>query len=187
MMETFIQGNVYPYQQRIEELEAETIRLRSRVSEVVAEANASYAEASGFRDILMSICALLELPRSESGPCDDVNAYEQVIEGLKDDLARTETERVEHSTARYKAEADLQRMTMDRDSWRREFDLYAKAWLRELGGKLVPKSHRIDALVVTTRQMKETHDRLVREEAERRRAADVAEYGPFVARGAANG
>lgn len=65
MIENFIQGNVYPYQQRITELEAETERLsfelkattneleianavierlKARVNEVIAEANATYAE-----------------------------------------------------------------------------------------------------------------------------------------------
>lgn len=38
----------------------------------------------------------------------------------------------------------------DAATWKRELEMYDKAWLRELGGKLIPKSHRIDALALTT-------------------------------------
>jgi hypothetical protein len=77
---------------------------------------------------------------------------------------------------------ELADMTRQRDAWKREAEMYAAAWQRELGGRLVPKTHLIDALVLTTRRMREERDRLVREDAERRRAGDVAEYGPFVER-----
>jgi hypothetical protein len=49
-----------------------------------------------------------------------------------------------------RAEAACATAEKDRDEYRREFEMYARAWLRELGGKLIPKSHRIDALVLTT-------------------------------------
>lgn len=45
------------------------------------------------------------------------------------------------------------------DDWKRSAEMFSRAWLRELGGKLIPKSHFIDALVLTTRQMKERADR----------------------------
>jgi hypothetical protein len=45
------------------------------------------------------------------------------------------------------------------DDWKRTAEMYARAWLRELGGKLVPKAHFIDALVLTTRQMRERAER----------------------------
>jgi hypothetical protein len=63
-------------------------------------------EVDLYTDILRSICGLLELPHSESGPCDGVGYYTRAIENLQVDLARTEAERVEHSRARYKAEAE---------------------------------------------------------------------------------
>ena len=37
------------------------------------------------------------------------------------------------------------------DSWRREFNMYRSAWVRELRGPYRQKSHDIDALVLTTR------------------------------------
>lgn len=46
--------------------------------------------------------------------------------------------------------------------WQHEFNMYRRAWLRELGGKLIPKSHDIDAFVLTTRRMREELERLRR-------------------------
>ncbi len=43
--------------------------------------------------------------------------------------------------------------------WKREFDMYRRAWIRELGGRLIPKTHEIDALVLTTRQLREDTQR----------------------------
>jgi hypothetical protein len=67
-------------------------------------------EVDLYTDILRSICGLLELPHSESGPCDGMGYYTRAIEGLQVDLAKTEADRVEHSTARYKAEAEVERL-----------------------------------------------------------------------------
>jgi len=74
----------------------------------------------------------------------------------------------------------IEGLAKDRDEWKRDRQMFADAWLRELGGRVINKHHLIDALVLTTRDMKFTHDRLVREEAERKRAGLVAEYGPYV-------
>lgn len=45
------------------------------------------------------------------------------------------------------------------EDWRHEFNLYRTAWLRELGGKLIPKRHDIDAFVLTTRALRERAER----------------------------
>ncbi len=43
-----------------------------------------------------------------------------------------------------------------------DFNMYVNAWLREVG-RTFPKSHLIDALVVTTRDLKRKADRFDRE------------------------
>ncbi len=43
----------------------------------------------------------------------------------------------------------------DAASWKREFEMYARAWERELGPIGYRKRHRIDALVEATRRQKE--------------------------------
>ncbi len=80
-------------------------------------------------------------------------------------------------------ERDPQEMT--RDEMIREIkDLrlsvyrYSNAWLRELGGKVLPKSHFIDSLVLTTRWMRERSDRLAVIEAMQKYALLEQEYGP---------
>lgn len=74
----------------------------------------------------------------------------------------------------------IEGLQKDRDGWKCDRQMFVDAWLRELGGRVINKRHLIDALVLTTREMKTTHDRLVKEEAERKRAHLAAEYGPYV-------
>lgn len=45
------------------------------------------------------------------------------------------------------------------EDWRHAFNMYRTAWLRELGGKLIPKRHEIDAFVLTTRALRERAER----------------------------
>lgn len=42
--------------------------------------------------------------------------------------------------------------------WKHEFTMYRDAWVRELGGKFVNKTHEIDSLVLTTRRLRERAD-----------------------------
>lgn len=48
---------------------------------------------------------------------------------------------------------------------RADHDMYIRAWMRELGGgdSMLPKTHLIDALVLTTRDIKAKADRWDRE------------------------
>lgn len=47
----------------------------------------------------------------------------------------------------------------DRDDWKRQADLYASSWLRNLGGRIFPKRHHIDALAVTTKHIVAGYER----------------------------
>ncbi len=44
------------------------------------------AERDQYGELLRNICGELELPHSESGPCDDPLKYEQAIEGLREQI-----------------------------------------------------------------------------------------------------
>ena len=61
-------------------------------------------------EILRTVCGHLGLPQSESGPADDVTLYDRALENLLAGLAETERQKVEHSKARYEAEADAARV-----------------------------------------------------------------------------
>jgi hypothetical protein len=62
--------------------------------------------------------------------------------------------------------------------WQHEFNMYRSAWLRELGGKLIPKAHDIDAFVLTTRALREKAEqapRIKQLQTELNAALDVVE------------
>jgi hypothetical protein len=42
----------------------------------------------------------------------------------------------------------------DAKSLRRDLEMYVRVWIRELGGKLRPKAHLIDALALTTEDLR---------------------------------
>jgi hypothetical protein len=46
--------------------------------------------------------------------------------------------------------------------WEHEFNMYRSAWLRELGGELIPKTHDIDSFVLTTRKIRKEWEELHR-------------------------
>lgn len=85
--------------------EARRDSMRAALTTLLTNLAEAQRERDGYCDLLMSICSMMELPRSESGPCDDIGEYERAFEGLRTDLAKTEAERVDHANARWKAEA----------------------------------------------------------------------------------
>ena len=46
---------------------------------------------------------------------------------------------------------ELERVRKEAKEWEGSLHMYRDAWLRELHNELLPKSHEIDALVLTTR------------------------------------
>lgn len=60
---------------------------------------------------------------------------------------------IEHWEGRTQAaEAALETAKKDAESWKHHWQMYRDAWVRELGGWTIPKSHEIDSLVLTTRK-----------------------------------
>lgn len=51
-------------------------------------------------------------------------------------------------------QAEVERLGKDRDDWKLEYEMVIGAWKRELDGLIVSKTHLIDALVVTTRNLR---------------------------------
>ena len=41
----------------------------------------------------------------------------------------------------------------DAKSWKREFEMYRSAWIREMGGTIIAKSHDIDGCVLRAKQI----------------------------------
>jgi hypothetical protein len=54
----------------------------------------------------------------------------------------------------------LKKAEQEAGDWKQEYEMFVKAWQRELGGKLIPKTHLIDALVLTTRDIREELEQL---------------------------
>ena len=57
-------------------------------------------------------------------------------------------------------QAELAKAAKDVESWKREVDIYAHAWTRELGSWEVPKTHQIDGLVLGTQRLVDAHKAL---------------------------
>jgi hypothetical protein len=47
----------------------------------------------------------------------------------------------------------ISELTKSRDGWKDEWQMYTDAWIRELGGSVMTKTHLIDGLVLTTRNL----------------------------------
>ncbi len=89
---------------------------------------------------------------------------------LHDDLAALRRLAVDHHAEAAKLRAALEQARAQlADANRAKADaqasmnMYHDAWLRELGGKLIPKTHRIDALVLTTQLLVKDRDVLAAE------------------------
>jgi hypothetical protein len=57
-------------------------------------------------------------------------------------------------------EAKLKKAEQDAGDWKQEYEMFVRAWQRELGGELINKTHLIDSLVLTTRKMRTELERL---------------------------
>ena len=94
--------------------------------------------------------------------CQDAANLSEYLRSVKGNLARYVAAQVADVQATANALADertiletqltaLRETSGDAEKWKRECELFQRAWIRELGGWLFPKAHLIDSLVLTTR------------------------------------
>ncbi len=78
---------------------------------LAAEVATLRGERDTTHDCLRIVCHHLELPQSESGPCDDASAYDHALEAADRLYRETQAERDTHAKARWEAEAEVARLT----------------------------------------------------------------------------
>lgn len=131
--------------------------LDARVSEVTSTTHESL-KAAGYgsgsvKSVIENLVALAAAAKERADKLSESlkraeEKYElslDIITGLQEKLDKSE-ERAEKSVAQL---ADAKK---DAESWKSHWKMYRDAWVRELGGWVVPKRHEIDSLVLTTRE-----------------------------------
>lgn len=99
-----------------------------------------------FKNVWIEITGDALLPCNPKGwmPLPSAQNNTEKTEDTLTQLTTARTEIAEQRSRADKAEAAAKSLKI-------ALDMYANAWCRELGGKLFPKTHEIDALVKTTR------------------------------------
>ena len=69
----------------------------------------------------------------------------------------------------------IRKAESERDAWKGEFNMYRSAWLREIGGSIIRKTHEIDGFVLKTQ---EVYDKARKWDAMQRRI-DAKLHDPF--------
>ena len=81
---------------------------------------------------------------------DDSTTDEEIQTTVMRDNLRMGKATLDDRAQRCSRCADLEN---DRDGWKRQYEMYRSAWLREIGGVIVRKSHEIDGFVLRTQQI----------------------------------
>jgi len=130
--------------------------LAARDSEL-AEANRLLAKtAEDYED------AEARVEQAESVIADLERTREMVVVRGRDVPFGFEEEYLRQIERAEQAEAKLARAMADGAQWKRETELYSNAWQRELRLELIPETHLIDSLVLSTRAIVEKVGRQVR-------------------------
>jgi len=104
-----------------------------RVRKLEAERNALLAENKRLNDVLSQVD-------------QSTRRIEGNVDTILEQVAKTQTL---VSELRFRAEnAEKQA-----ENWKREYEMFRDAWMREIHGSLIPKTHLIDSLVLTTREI----------------------------------
>lgn len=88
-------------------------------------------------------------------------SFENIVAStIRDAVAAAEAERDEARAQVDAIRKELAASDKLAEDWKREWRMYRDAWVRELGGPYVAKTHEIDSLVLTTRNMREQNTTL---------------------------
>jgi hypothetical protein len=94
------------------------------------------------------VCGYCEGPGHVTGVCPELKADRSAHPAEETEASCADCGDVKHQTEPVEARKV-------EEAWEQDFNMYRSAWIRELGGLVIPKHHDIDALVLTTRDQRE--------------------------------